>query len=150
MMSLFGSFTRIIFICTIIIALSHDAVVAAASSADADSDDTSSMKSCEKLAPLWTSTPYTASVMYANGDTKSIIGLQANLTITSQAGCKAIAINSWTNGMVSECVYIYLLVLFVCLYHTHISIRLVSLLLQSISLNLCHAFYVFMYATVLI
>ena len=131
-MSLFGSFTCVIFICTIIIALSH-AVVAAASSADTDSDDTSSMKSCEKLAPLWISTPYNASVMYANGDTKSFIGLQANLTITAQAGCKAIAINSWTNGMVSECVYIYLLVLYlyVCitLISRFVSFRFASLLL---------------------
>jgi hypothetical protein len=114
MMSLFASFTRVICVCTIIIALSYNV---AASAADATSD-TSSMKSCEKIAPFWISTPYNASVVYDNGDTKSLFGLQANLTITHQAGCKAIAINSWTNGMVSECVYIYFLFLFVCLDHS--------------------------------
>ena len=131
------------------------------SSADTDSDDTSSMKSCEKLAPLWISTPYNASVMYANGDTKSHIGLQANLTITSQAGCKAIAINSWTNGMVSECVRVYLSVSFICMFVSHsflVSFRFVSLRFASlrfastiiIFVDLCHGFYVFMYATLLI
>jgi hypothetical protein len=133
MMSLFASFTRQIFICTIsiIALLSHDVVVvvaadADAADADADADaaaadaaasDASSMMPCEKIAPLWISTPYNASVMYDNGDTEIIAGLQANLTITEQVGCRAVGINSWTNGMVSFTVRVLCIFVSICYLH---------------------------------
>jgi hypothetical protein len=125
MMSLFASFTRRIFICTIsiIALLSHDVVVvvvaaaADAAAADAAASDASSMMSCEKIAPLWISTPYNASVMYDNGDTEIIAGLQANLTITEQVGCRAVGINSWTNGMVSFTVRVLCIFVSICYLH---------------------------------
>jgi hypothetical protein len=124
-MSLLASFTRRIFICTIsiIALLSHDVVVvvaaaaaaaADAAAADAAASDASSMMSCEKIAPLWISTPYNASVMYDNGDTEIIAGLQANLTITEQVGCRAVGINSWTNGMVSFTVRVLYIFVSIC------------------------------------
>ena len=117
MMSLLASFTRRIFICTIsiIALLSHDVVVVvAADAADAAASDASSMMSCEKIAPLWISTPYNASVMYDNGDTEIIAGIQANLTITEQVGCRAVGINSWTNGMVSFTVRVLYIFVSIC------------------------------------
>jgi len=69
-----------------------------AAAANSTSDDLLSLFLCEEIEPFWTSAPYSASVMYENGDTKILEIAQANLTITEQNGCYATGINSWTDG----------------------------------------------------
>jgi len=87
---------RFLFAFVVVVAATNN--VAADSTSEDGTDDLLSLFVCEEIEPFWTAAPYSASVMYENGDTKILEIAQANLTITEQNGCSATGINSWTDG----------------------------------------------------